>query len=146
MSNFKVGDFCLVVGNQCDLKGQKVKVTSVSNSGMVAFERLDGKDSCSDSAVGPGEGHELKLLEKTLDTLETGDILIDRGGTEKEVLAVLNGVVIVDDGDEDECTEVLITSRLEGYTIKGETQEVKEMTVAEISEALGHDVKVVKEK
>lgn len=86
------------------------------------------------------------------DQLEVNDIVVDEDGDEKKVLEKLTQTVLMsrtDSLDEayDWYTKEEIGKKVEeiGWHKKG-AEEVKEMTVEEISKELGYEVKVVKNK
>ena len=88
----------------------------------------------------------LKVVEKTMDNLEVGDVLEYKGtyieDYERKVVAVVDNYVITEDSD-DQSLNAYTKDQLkeEKWVLKTEPVE---MTVAEIAEKLGHDVKVVK--
>jgi hypothetical protein len=86
-------------------------------------------------------------MAKTLEDLQAGDILLNYGD-EKKVLFVSDHVVIMSDGCDDTDTNTFEREFMDPdeWKVKDESEEeVKEMTVAEVAEALGHEVKIVKE-
>ena len=81
---------------------------------------------------------------KTLNNLEVGDILAQYGYRHK-VLAVLPGLVALSsDCDHEAFGYWYSIKQLEGYGYTPEP-EVQEMTIKEVSEKLGYEVKIVKE-
>lgn len=87
--------------------------------------------------------------EKTWDTLQVNDVLIDDRGDEKTVVGVCGRVIFYSRYYDKDATSYFKTKETlikDGWKIKQDTptEEVVEMTVAEISKALGKTVKVVK--
>ena len=92
--------------------------------------------------------NKLELVEKTLDTLEVGDVLVDKDGSECQVLGVCGRVIFLSlfndfDMAGDYYTKEELKSR--GYKLKqpDQPQTPKQMTHAEIEEALGYRVEIV---
>lgn len=92
----------------------------------------------------------LKLLtekERIIQDIKTGDILVDDGRKYK-VLARVEDIVSLSYADNfTEANNWYTIEELErtGYKLKQDEPEVKELTVAEVEEKLGHKVKIVKD-
>lgn len=89
--------------------------------------------------------------EKTLENLEVGDILVDWSGYKSMVLAICGKVYCLSmDDDFKSARDWYTISELENYLYsiyqEPEPPKVQELTVEEISEKLGYEVKVVKNK
>lgn len=93
---------------------------------------------------------ELLTEEKTLDTVDVGDVVVDKYGGERTILdKSLNGTILflsqVDDATR--CTSYNTRQELKGhgFTVKqsAPAPEPKEMTLEELSKALGYPVKIV---
>lgn len=105
-------------------------------------------DRGSDNDIKRNYVTNLKLKNKTLDDLQEGDIITD-GFCERMVLGVCGKVYLMScRGDFDSYATGYTSEDLKGYDfkLKEEKEEVKELTISEISEKLGYTVKVVKEK
>lgn len=87
-------------------------------------------------------------LEKVegADMYEVGDVLIDDDGNERMVLALSGNLVALSPNNmfDDFNSWYILENLKESWKLK-DTTEPKEMTVKQVSEALGHDVKIVKE-
>jgi len=82
---------------------------------------------------------------KTLDNLEVGDLL-NKGDYKFKVLAVLQELVAISYHSNHttlNCWCTLTELKKNGYTLY-QKPEVKELTVKEISEKLGYEVKIIK--
>lgn len=93
---------------------------------------------------------ELLTEEKTLDTVDVGDVVVDSSGEEFTILdKSLNGTVLFVSWSNDATRYHDGFTRQElkefGYTVKQSTPapEPKEMTLEEVSKALGYPVKIV---
>lgn len=101
--------------------------------------------------------------EMTKDDLENGDIIFLRNGNElivyndnelcdleSDCFSPLNNLEDLEEDliyEDDEDYDVVEVKRPSGYdTMFERKEEVKEMTVSEISKKLGYEVKIVKEK
>jgi hypothetical protein len=83
---------------------------------------------------------EIELLEKTLDNLEVDDVLVNEDGNEKTILGVCGKVYLTSAYKNPNSAGSMYTVQElkdAGYTIKGQTAEPVEMTVAEIAKKLG---------
>lgn len=107
--------------------------------------------NCHGSGWFMSESYLTKLSKKeasmlSIDELSVGDVLVN-DGDERTVLAICGKVACLSlvDGSE-EVSDWWTAKELneEGWKLKDE-EEPKEMTVAEISEKLGYEVKVVKD-
>lgn len=133
MSKFKVGDRVEIVA----LPDTNHKLGDIG-----IIKKHDGSDyipwevEVAGKHEGFYESDELKLMEKTMDNLQVGDILVDKWGNEHEVFFVNEKIVIINDGAPDKDTETYIRSHLEqeGYSLKTE----------EVSKLVGKTVKIVK--
>jgi hypothetical protein len=87
-----------------------------------------------------------ELVEKTMQDLQKGDVLLDNDGNKVTVLGRLEDLVFVSNGGLPTITGGwYLVDELpgEGYTLPED--EVKEMTVAEVEKLVGSKVKIVKE-
>ena len=86
-------------------------------------------------------------LTKTWETLECGDILINERQRELKVLGILNELVFISlpesfkEADGSPYTKHEL--QRDGFTLKGATEDIEELTVAEISKRLGKTIKVI---
>jgi hypothetical protein len=88
----------------------------------------------------------IDLMKKTLDNLLEGDIVRDRDGDEVKVLFVLRtGLYVMSLYDSfDQAGQICTSEELKdnGYSVGG--GEAADMTVEEVSRALGKTVRIVK--
>ncbi len=92
------------------------------------------------------------MKNKTLETLEVGDRVYKEGGGWREVLAVLNrngyktvySMSAYNDDKQAYGENTAWELKDYDYTIKEQEPEPKEMTVAQVCEALGREVKIIK--
>jgi hypothetical protein len=87
-------------------------------------------------------------IEKTIDDVEYGDILVDPGGDERKVLARINDVVLLSGyNDFDIYGDCYIINTIKNlYTLKQPTPEPKilEVTLEEIAKKFGvDDIKII---
>jgi len=139
-------------------EGQKVRCLSDNKNNIAPGTILTINNCFEDNKIygfiGVPYGlyeHEIEPLTKTLETLEVGDRVFDENDEWREILAVIvrrgeKSVYLVSKMDNDlEAWDVRTAHDLEedNYKLK-EEPEVKEMTVKEVSEALGYEVKIIK--
>lgn len=96
----------------------------------------------------PGYFLELLTEEKTLDTVDVGDVVVDKDGDERTVMDTSkNGTVLFLSQRDCPLYFHLPMTRQElkdkGFTVKQPTPAPKEMTLEEVSKALGYPVKIV---
>lgn len=150
--NYKVGQILKVkkghdkqCANYQNKGGSFIKITGIKD-GFYEYDILDvNKKRISQCNICFAD-EDLEPSEKTLENLEVGDILVDCDG-EKKVLGICGLVYFLSEyGNFDRCGLVgwtLESIKEEGLKLKGESGP-KEMTVKEISDKLGYEVKVVK--
>jgi len=91
---------------------------------------------------------ELLTEEKTLDTVDVGDVVVDENGNERTILDKSpNGTVLFLSWQNDPTRYYGGHTRQQlkalRYTVKQSTPEPKEMTLEEVSKALGYPVKII---
>lgn len=138
--------------------GQKVKVVS-NNSGFVKAMtamvgntyRIQGVEAGRDNGlIYKLNGwwfieSDLQAVERTLDDLEVGDILVD-GSDEVKVLGILESLIFLsNDNDFDSCDGCIWTAKTLkacGYELKQEEQpeETTELTLKEVADKFNIDV------
>lgn len=143
--NFKVGD--MVVRNEpndeCDWVPNGTRGTIVKIENGVAIIRDAKGNECR-------FGHsieEFKKLEKTMEDLQAGDIILDCDGDEVKILARVGDLVALSEysfHDRHDTWKAITQLKDDNYKLKVE-EEVKEMTVAEVEALVGKKVKIVKE-
>lgn len=144
MTQFKVGDEVELIEGYGGLpEGHRFTITDVTPSG----DPDDGGMIYGDS-IGVVFGRRLKLVERTMDNLQKGDVVTE-GGYYSEDLTVgerLGDFVFLLD-EEGHADEMYTVKELKdkGFTLKLPEPEIetKEMTVAEVAEELGYNVKIV---
>lgn len=92
-----------------------------------------------------------ELVGKTLDTLEAGDIVIDDEDEEYLVIAAIGYIVALSkelDLSLSTLGQWISIQRMakEGWKVKGEEEEVEELTMDEVCKRIGKKVKIVKDK
>lgn len=87
-----------------------------------------------------------EMSEKTLRTLEYGDVVVDEDGDECFVMGRAGAMVWLSD-DENEATHFSYTTpytvlelEKKGFTIKGQTEDLVEVTLEEVARLKGIDV------
>ena len=151
----KVGDRVRsVVGkdNGCGKLGD-VESTDVQNEKICEITAVsDNYFWINDCSHGYYTDFFLELLteEKTLDTVDVGDVVVDGDGRERTILDTSkNGTVLfLSSAASGDWSGVMATRqelKLFDYTVKQSTPapEPKEMTLEEVSKALGYPVKIV---
>lgn len=138
MTQFKVGDRVRVFANP--YKTWVTEISDIDEFGRIKFKNwYDGRPG----AVFWQEGsfYSVTLMEKTMDNLQVGDVLVDYDNDEVKVLAVLGDLYGVSGYNDFESFGYWRTkSDLNGYNIK---IDVEELTVEEVSKRLGKTVKIV---
>lgn len=101
-------------------------------------------------AYSPGYFLELLTEEKTLDTVDVGDVVVDGDGRERTILDKSpNGTVLfLSSAASGDWSGVMATRqelKLFDYTVKQSTPAPapKEMTLEEVSKTLGYPVKII---
>src|SRR3990167_3100506 len=114
-SNPKVGQcFRVVEGNSDFNIGEIIKLSQDDGTDCPVFVSLDGEESNF------FHWSKLEPLEKTLDKLEEGDILVWPGGAEVEVAGVTGKVVFILEADGREITTYSVFElKRESVTVKG---------------------------
>lgn len=127
-------------------KGNWVIIKETGKVGQIVIAYEDGTYLIEVDGISTFLDLDLTPAPKTWDTLEVGDIIVDTDGTEEKVLAVMGDVFLrscSDDFDETQSWYTKKEVQKNGYKIKGGEEEVSEMTVEQISKALGKKVKIV---
>ena len=146
MPKFKEGDVVEVIEEDIDFRvGEMLTVLNENDEDdFIRALSLNGTIEMIDA-------NKVKLMSKrmkNMDNLEVGDVLVNKAGHEKTVLAVLESLVGLSFRDEPVYFEDWYTTEYlttQGYTVKG-TEETTEMTVSEIADKLNiKNLKIVKE-
>lgn len=136
---------CAEFGEMLAIANTNSKVCKITDIGADRF-RING------CGHGYHEDVFLELLteEKTLDTVDVGDVVVDGDGRERTILDTSkNGTVLfLSSAASGDWSGVMATRqelKLFDYTVKQPTlaPEPKEMTLEEVSKALGYPVKIV---
>lgn len=149
----KVGDRVrAVVGkeNGCGELGDRGSV-GLSNGIVGKITQVDDYSfSINNCGHGYHSGASLELLteEKTLDTVDVGDVVVAGDGDEHTVIDTSkNGVLLFLSSTSYPLKYSHVNTRQAfkdaGYTVKQSTPAPKEMTLEEVSKALGYPVKIV---
>lgn len=133
----KVGDKVRIGENIC-------VVTSLEDRGFYLLTK--GFEFCQpwDAAA----FLELLTEEKTLDTVDVGDVVVSEvSGYEHTILDIANnGAILFLSRANDPTSYMFAFTRQQlkdyGYTVKQSTPEPKEMTLDEVSKALGYPVRI----
>lgn len=148
--NFKIGDRVLIEKDYLRngeysgiFNGKKGQVVyGLTTGGYCIHIKLDSGVVIATHIKG------LKKLEATMDNLEVGTILVDKSGSERKVLGICGEVVFCSLYNDFDIAETYYTAKelkKDGYKVKDQN-EVKEMTVKEVSELVGQEVKIVEDK
>ena len=133
MKKFKIGD-------KVKYRNRIRTITMIDEIDDVAPYLLDNNYWVEDS--------DITLAEKTWDTLEAGDILVDTDGEEALIIDVFpNSFVKSYWGSVGIVSGVYSKKQAqnEGWTIKGAvTETVKEMTLEDVEKLVGSKVKIIK--
>lgn len=151
MTKFKVGDKVKVVSTDCFLNkylGKTGLIYKIESFDSVYYKDEEIYVKFKDGDIDYGESSDLELTNtanKTIRDIQPGDIVIDYD--EDEVKVIYSD----EKGYLYELSAVVRNwhdfdyAERQGYRIKGEEEETEEMTVEEICEELGRDIKIVKE-
>lgn len=114
MTQFKKGQRVLYINDGCSVAAQNEIVTIENVSEHWIDFVTDNGQTC---AHGTGS---FKLMEKTLDTLEPGDIILDWKGHERKIIDVLPHSVLVGEYRKDAADGWYTLAELKdyGYTIE----------------------------
>ena len=140
---FKLGDRVKIIADEYDTdNGKIVEITKIDDDYIGRYQyKVEGeglKDWFCDS--------ELELFPHTIDNLEVGDVLVREDGNEQTVLGICDKVYFLSQINKPEKVTVFICTIeeiKEMFTLKS-SEEVEELTIAEISKRLGKTIKVVK--
>lgn len=141
-AEFEVGDR-VKVRDDADRYGRVCYKVGIGEVGMVCSIREDDLYPVT-VLVDNGETEkfktsQLELQPRDLDSLRAGDVLIDEDGDEATVLAVLGDVFLRSEWNEPEEACVWYTvaeAKRAGFTLKFQTSDVTELSVADIEEKL----------
>lgn len=88
----------------------------------------------------------LELLNKTLRDMQVGDLVQATDGTKLVLERLTQTFLLSKTSNHSRVDDWWTVAEMEerGFTLKAAPAEAKEMTVAEISEKLGYEVKVIK--
>lgn len=154
---YKVGDILKVKEDsrsKCEnfenhKNSKYIKITDLSLNNY-SYEILDSKkDKIVNCSYCLNDSH-LEPITKTLENLEEGDILLKKNYPVM-VLGVCGKAIFISltNKYKQACGSAFTVEELQtnGYTIKQEakTKEIKEMTIKEICDKLGYEVKIKKE-
>ena len=90
-----------------------------------------------------------KLMERTMEDLQKGDVIVNKSGREVTVIERLGDIVFTTDWENDwNSSFVLNTTELKnkGYTVKRDKLEPTELTMQEVADKFGVDVGKLKIK
>lgn len=139
-TKFKVGDK-VKMSSKSIYCGKIGTISSVRNDGNVYISGLSNMDE----VYGKDAYNYFALIKKDWDNLEVGDILEKPSNTSIIIHAIIDDVIIVKFVIGGSLFQVLIENyKTSGYTIRGSTKEVQEMTLADVCKELGRDIKIVK--
>lgn len=130
--------------------GAFIRITVLSGKKDILYEILNERKEPIDWCYSCFEEEDLEPLEKTLYTLEVGDIILDRFGNEIKIIEVFNHgyATRILNCFDDYALEMKSSKDLEkfGYTIKGAItkEEPKKMTLEKIEKELGYKISLIK--
>lgn len=134
---FKVGDRVELIEEYCDLpKGYQFTVGGVYSSVLAVNQGMVTGGEC-----GAVFGRRLKLVEENnMDNLQAGDVIV-RDEQEYGIIGVFGQMVLSVDitrasGRDSVDVDTIPGLKSNGWRVKGEEPEVKELTIAEIAERL----------
>ena len=163
-NKFKVGDKVRLIKNGGAIAGftvgETVTIRDLNNGGRYIITIING------DKVGFVNAEQIIPVEFTIDDLQNGDVVTLRNGdklvyvkdrdfedlTTEYTNDLTNIWELTDNLEYDYCDEpnkdydIIKVERPTYTTVFERDEEVKEMTIAEISKALGYEVKIVKEE
>lgn len=119
---------------------------------IVSYEILDENKNRIDFCSLCLEPEHLEPIEKTLYNLEINDLVVDSDGNKRKVLGLIessleNPIYVIATPNYENVWNTISTKQLETYGYKVVqpelTEEIKEMTVEEVSKLVGKKVKIV---
>ena len=145
MQNVKIGEIYRVkkdsrekCGNFRDKKtAEFIKVTKIDSDGDIHYVILDKEKNAVGGCEYCLKPSDLLPLKKTLQDIEIGDVVVDRDGNEFAALEVFTQLCMLSYSDNHDSVGAIRTFKeLEsnGYTIKDQESEIKELTMDEIAE------------
>ena len=156
--NYKIGEILKVKKGHEDKcnsykieNGSFIKITDIIDDDYV-YAILDENKQVIDSCWGCFKDEDLEPIEKTMDNLEQGDILVDEVGDKIKILGICGLAYCIScNNNFDKARNSLYTLKElkdNGYKVYQEEPEetIPEMTVEEVQEKLGHKVKIVESK
>jgi len=147
MKTTKVGDKIKITkgwGTAKHYINQIVEIIETNGSNWVMVEANNGNRFGLDSSYNKDMWEH---AEKTWDTLEVGDVIVDKDGDERKILGVCGEAVFVSQfGDFDNFHTGIGKKELQkiGYKIKDATEETPEYTMEEACDKMGHKFKIKK--
>ena len=141
MKKFKIGDKVKYISSDGELVLNSIHtITLIDELDDVAPYLLDNNYWVEDS--------DITLAEKTWDTLEAGDILVDTDGDEAIIIdAFPNSFLKSFWGNFNRISNIYSKKQAQtkGWTIKGAVADpVKEMTLEDVEKLVGSKVKIIK--
>lgn len=150
---YKVGDICEVVNpNKCGTfyglrsVAKYVKITEVD--GDYRYDILDDRKRKLTACSCCFRDSDLKLAVETLENLDEGDTVYNTDGEERRVLFTLRpGLYVMSrTSDNNAASGIYTAAELKKYEYAlREAEPAKEVTMAEVCEKFGYDVKIKKE-
>lgn len=143
---FKVGDTVEIIeyypAHRCSVS-DRVKIVEINETGSQLGYKLSSGGWCMCEQL------HMRLVKRgdSMDNLQKGDVVIESDGDEQTVLARLEDCVLLSIYNDSTYTadwSTIQELKNLGYKLKSDTPQ--ELTVEEISEKLGYEVKVVKNK
>ena len=138
---FRNGDKIIMLEDCGGIKKGEIHKVETNDNGLFITGNIN--ERCT------GLGH-WKLATKDWDSLQVDDVLVDSNGDKRYILAVCGRVIFLSYVDSKDISglyrtkEELIKS---GYTIlQDEEEEIIELTLEEIADKFGVDVKLIKIK
>lgn len=132
------------------IRGWKGTVVSVKEDSDPGFDDIEVKGEDGQKYSVLSTHFDLDQLDfdqpRSIRDVQVGDVLLDSGGDECTVATRTGDILVftyVQDGNVKASSNFHINEIATRFTLKLEPSEVKEMTVAEISEKLGYQVRVI---
>jgi hypothetical protein len=132
-------------------KGKIGQISVVCDDNKYSIE-VDGIYINLDGTFGQWQDSQLEPAPKTWDTLEKGDVITnsyDNYDTKSVVLEIVGDSFLKSNWENFEKSGDWLTKKQaqdNGWKLKGASEKVVEMTVEEVSKAVGKTVKIVKGK
>jgi hypothetical protein len=130
MAKFKKGDLVRFIGGECDVEPGTICVIDIEGA-VPYYHTLDGSHDCCTYE------RNFELMEKTMDNLEAGDVLVNKDfDYDLEVQGTIGKIVFAISTDYHTILSYSLDELKDlGWKLKDSTEQV-ELTVAELEDKL----------